>query len=296
MKAAVCYEHGKPLVVEDISIDPPGKREVKVRMAATAICHSDIHVLRGELIPQVPIVAGHESSGYIEEIGEGVTSVNPGDPVVIALVANCGHCHHCLTGLPHLCQFEWPLKTQSRLHNKKGQSLAQMVKVGSLAEYTIGTYPVIAVDILDSKLEAAKKFGATHNVNAKMGDPIKAVQDLTSKRGADYIFITVGSVAAMQQGFKMSAPRGTTVLVGLPPPNDTLALSPFEFIGTERVLTGSFMGSTNLQVDIPMLVELYQSGKLKLDELITHRYSLEQVNEAIESVESGEALRNIIMF
>ncbi|HEX7475251.1 MAG TPA: Zn-dependent alcohol dehydrogenase [Dehalococcoidales bacterium] len=360
MKAAVCYELGKPLVVEDINIDAPKKGEVKVKMAATAICHSDIHALRGELGPQVPVVGGHESAGYVDAIGEGVDTVKIGDPVIVSLVASCGHCYYCRKGQPHLCEFNWPLMTESRFKNKKGQSLAQMFKVGSFAEFTIvdqsqvvkvpqdmpldraallacgvitgfgavvwrmavkainsvvvigtggvglnaiqgaaftGAYPVIAVDVLDSKLEAAKKFGATHVINAKQGDPIEAVKKLTSGRGADYVFVTVGSSSAMAQGFRMSGKRGTTVLVGLPTPNDpTMALSPFEFIGTERVMTGGFMGSANLAIDIPNLVSLYKAGKLKLDELITNRYPLDKINEAIESVEKGQALRNVIVF
>jgi S-(hydroxymethyl)glutathione dehydrogenase/alcohol dehydrogenase len=100
----------------------------------------------------------------------------------------------------------------------------------------------------------------------------------------------------MHQGLAMSAPRGTTVLVGLPPAVESLTISPFDFIRPERVLTGSFMGTVNTSVDIPRLVELYQVGRLKLDELITGRYPLEQINEAIESVERGEALRNVIVF
>jgi S-(hydroxymethyl)glutathione dehydrogenase/alcohol dehydrogenase len=360
MKAAVCYELGKPLIVEDISIDPPKKGEVKVKMAATAICHSDIHGLRGELMPLGPVVGGHESAGYIDSVGEGVTSVKPGDPVVVSLVASCGHCYYCLKGEPHLCEYPWPLQTESRFKNKKGQSIAQMFKVGSFAEYTIvdqsqvvkvpqdmpldraallacgvitgfgsvvwraqvkamssvviigtggvglnaiqgaaftGAYPVIAVDILDSKLEAARNFGATHTINSMQVDCIEAVRKLTSGRGADYVFITVGSASAVKQGFEMTAKRGTTVAVGLPTPKDpTLTLSPFEFIGPERVITGSFMGSVNLQIDIPKLVDLYKAKKLKLDELITNRYPLEQINEAIEAVEKGQALRNVIVF
>ena len=75
MKAAVCYELGKPLVIEDINIDPPQKGEVKVKLSATAICHSDIHALAGELPGKTPVVGGHESAGYVEEVGEGVTKV-----------------------------------------------------------------------------------------------------------------------------------------------------------------------------------------------------------------------------
>jgi S-(hydroxymethyl)glutathione dehydrogenase / alcohol dehydrogenase len=359
MKAAVCYELGKPLVVEDVEIDPPQKGEVKVRIAATAICHSDIHALRGELGPRVPLLAGHESAGYVDAVGEGVTGVKAGDPVVVSLVASCGHCYYCLSGLRHLCEFKWPLQTESRFHNKKGQSLFQMVRVGSFSEYTVvdqsqvvkipsnlpmdraallacgvitgfgsvvwrarvqplqsavvigvggvglnavqgaafcGANPVIAVDVIESKLKAARDFGATHTLNATQGDPIDAVKKLTSGRGADYVFVTVGNVSAMKQGYQMSGKRGMTVMVGLMSPGEILPISPMEFIGSERVLTGSFMGSTNLQLEIPKLVELYQAGKLKLSELITKRFRLEQINEAIESVERGEALRNVIMF
>jgi S-(hydroxymethyl)glutathione dehydrogenase/alcohol dehydrogenase len=359
VKAAVLHEFGKPLVIEDIEIDPPKKEEVKVRMAATAICHSDIHFLRGELHGGLPAVAGHESSGYIEEVGEGVTNFKHGDPVVISLISSCGHCLYCNSGKPHLCETDMPLNKETRLHDKQGKKVWNMARVGSMAEYVIvdqsqvvkipqempmdraallgcgvitgfgsvvnrakvpamssvvvvgtggvglnaiqgaafsGAYPLIAVDVLDNKLKAAMAFGATHTVNAKEGDPVEAVKKLTSGRGADFVFVTVGSAAAMMQGFSMSGRRGMTVLVGLPSPKDRISFSPFEFIGTERVLTGSNMGSTNMKIDIPQLVTLYQAKKLKLDELISGHYPLEKINEAIESVEKGEALRNVIMF
>jgi S-(hydroxymethyl)glutathione dehydrogenase/alcohol dehydrogenase len=358
MKAAVCYEFGKPLVVEDIKIDHPSGREVKVKLAATAICGSDIHFLREDAPgKKTPAVAGHESSGYIEEIGPEVTSLKPGDPVVISLISSCGHCLYCATGVPHLC--ETALPRGNHLRNGKGEVMDVFVRTGTLAEYAIvdqsqtvkiaadipmdraallgcgvitgfgaavnraqvkalssvvvvgtggvglnaiqgsafsGAYPLIAVDVVDSKLKAALAFGATHIINSAKEDPLEAVKKLTSGRGAEYVFITVGSVAAIRQGFTMSGRRGMTVIVGIPSRKDSPALSPFEFIGTERVLTGCNMGSTNMRVHIPLLIELYRAGKLKLDELITGRYPLERVNEAIESVERGEALRNVIVF
>jgi S-(hydroxymethyl)glutathione dehydrogenase/alcohol dehydrogenase len=359
MKAAVCYEFGKPLVVEEVDLAPPHKGEVKVRLAATAICHSDIHDIRGELRGPLPFVPGHESAGYVEELGEGVTSVKPGDHVLVSLLISCGKCRNCTRGRPHMCLAKWPLDTERRIRNKQGQELRPSVKIGGFAEYVVvheqqlvkvpeempldrvallacgvatgfgavvnrarvrpmesvvvigtggvglnsvqgaaicGAYPVIAVDISDSKLEAARSFGATHTVNSSQEDAVEAVKKLTDEDGADYVFVTVGSMAAIQQGFSMLAPRGTEVMVGLPSFQDKLTLSPFDFIRPERVLTGSFMGTTNLTVDIPRLIELYQAGELKLDELITGRYPLEQINEAVESVERGEALRNVIMF
>lgn len=357
MKAAVCYEFGKPLVVEEVDIDPPQKGEVKVRLGATAICHSDIHVIRGAWGGKLPIVPGHESAGYIEELGENVTSVKPGDTVVVSLLASCGRCLYCVTGRPHLCEARWPLNRESRLRNKRGQSLTHMTRTATFAEHAIvhesqvvpvprempidraallacgvitgfgavvnrarveplssvvvvgtggvglnsvqgaaysGAYPIIAVDISDSKLEAARAFGATHTVNASDKDAVTKVQQLTEGRGADYVFVTVGIAAAVQQGFAMSGPRGMTVVVGIPPRVETITLPPY--LPGERMLTSSSMGTTRLSVDVPKLVALYQAGRLKLDELITARYPLEQINEAIESVEKGQALRNVIMF
>jgi Zn-dependent alcohol dehydrogenase len=158
-----------------------------------------------------------------------------------------------------------------------------------------GAYPVIAVDRLDSKLEAARTFGATHTLNAaKVSDPVQAIKEMTSGRGADYVFVTVGSTAAVRQGLSMLGRQGMAVIVGLA--TETLSSSPMEYIDGEKTLTGSFMGTTNLSVDIPRLVTLYQAGRLKLDELITARYSLGQINEAIDAVKKGEALRNVIVF
>jgi len=357
MKAAVCYEFGKPLVVEEIDIDPPKKSEVKVRIGATAICHSDIHSIKGELGGGVPLVPGHESAGWVEEVGEGVTSLKPGDGVVVSLLKSCGHCLFCRTGRPFLCEADWPHTIERRLHNKKGEGLRASTGVGGFAEYVIvdqsqcvvvpedlpmdraallacgvitgfgavvnraqvkpmesvvvigiggvglnsvqgaalsGANQIIAVDVLDSKLEAAKAFGATHTVRADARDAVKQVQALTAGRGSDYVMVTVGSTTAIQQGYAMAGPRGMIVVVGLSPRGESLTLP--VFFGGERMVTSSSMGTTKLAVDVPKLVALYQAGRLKLDELITARYPLEKINQAIASVERGEALRNVIMF
>ena len=357
MKAAVCYEFGKPLVVEDIDIDPPKQGEVKVRLRATAICHSDIHLIRGDFGGDVPVLAGHESAGYVEEVGENVTLVKPGDTVVISLIAWCGRCPQCVSGRTHLCQFRWPLNRESRIHTKQGQDIRHMTRTATFAEYAIvdqsqavpipvdmpmdrasllacgvitgfgavvhtaqvramssvvvvgaggvglnavqaaafsGAYPVIAVDLLDFKLEAARTFGATHTVKASDEDAVQQVRQLTD-RGADYVLVTVGASAAIEQGFAMSRTRGTVVLVGRQPLSETMTL-PTTLSWQERTVTTSTMGSTPLSVDIPKLVALYKAGRLKLDELITGHYSLDQINQAIESVDRGEALRNVIMF
>jgi S-(hydroxymethyl)glutathione dehydrogenase/alcohol dehydrogenase len=359
VKAAVSYESGKPLVIEEVDIDPPKPGEVKVKIAAAAVCHSDIHAIRGELPQVFPSVPGHESSGYIEEVGEGVTSVKKGDPVVASLLISCGKCLFCTTGRPHLCEAVWPRDEESPIRNKKGQRLMQMFRIGSFAEYTVihetqvvkipadmpmdsasllacgaitgfgavvhrakvevgsscviigtggvglnsvqgaaisGAYPVIAVDLSDSKLEAAKAFGASHTVNSGKVDAIEGVKELTGGRGADYVFVTVGNAEAARMGFSMTGRGGMAVMVGLPHFKDSINVSPIEFILGEKTMTGSFMGTTNLGLHIPKMIDLYQAGILKLDELITNRYPLEGVNEAIDAVLEGKALRNVLTF
>jgi Zn-dependent alcohol dehydrogenase len=159
-----------------------------------------------------------------------------------------------------------------------------------------GAATIIAVDILDSKLEAAKRFGATHTINARDEEAVPAVLDLTEGRGADYAFAATGSSQVISQITDMVRKGGAAVVVGMPPNEDVEFTVNAHTLTWDRTLKGSFMGSTRLVTDIPRLAELYQRGRLKLDELITGRYPLESINEAIESVEQGQALRNVIVF
>jgi Zn-dependent alcohol dehydrogenase len=158
-----------------------------------------------------------------------------------------------------------------------------------------GAQPIIGVDTLESKLESAKHFGATHSVLAQ-SNVKEFVFDLTSGRGADYVFVTVGSARAMAQGLTLIRRGGTYVQVGMPASGVMLEVESANFAGDAQKILGSKMGSIRPQVDIPKLVSLYQQGRLKLDELITKRYKLEDINEAIAAVKRGEALRNVIVF
>lgn len=160
----------------------------------------------------------------------------------------------------------------------------------------VGAHPIIAVDRLETKLTTAQAFGATHTINGAQQDPIAAVKELTLGRGVDYAFVTVGSPTAVAQGIDMIRIAGTVVVVGIPPEEATVPLPIGNLVVDERRVIGCLMGSTRLRVDVPRLVELYRHGRLKLDELITARYPLEQINEAITAMETGEVLRNMIVF
>jgi S-(hydroxymethyl)glutathione dehydrogenase/alcohol dehydrogenase len=159
-----------------------------------------------------------------------------------------------------------------------------------------GARHVVAIDLLDDKLETARAFGATHVVNPRRHDAVRFVKELTDGRGADYVFLTVGSANAITQGFDMIRKHGTAVLIGLVPDGTVVPIPANRIALTEGRIIGSFLGSTRLNVAFPQLADLYAQGRLKLDELITQTFSLEQINEAIAIVERGEAVRNVIVF
>ena len=159
-----------------------------------------------------------------------------------------------------------------------------------------GASQIIAIDLLPNKLAAAKAFGATHTLNGRDGDVVQGVLALTEGRGVDYAFATVGSPRAIEQVIGMVHQTGKAVIVGMPANDEVMFSVNAHHMTTGRTITGSPMGSTRLFVDVPRLVQLYQEGRLKLDELITKRYGLSEINEAIDSMARGEALRNVIIF
>lgn len=360
MKAAVCYEFGAPLVIEDLTLRAPRRDEVRVKVSATAICHSDLHDINGDFGGMVPFVGGHETAGHVEEVGADVTAVKPGDAVIVSLLESCGTCSFCRTGRPYFCETKTTYDVQGTLTDGQGRDIVQKARVGGFAEYvlvsesqlvkidddfpmelasllacgvitgfgavvnrarvrpfesvvvvgtggvglnavqgalTCGANPIIAVDIVDSKLQRARQFGATHGVNGASVDAVETVKEITGGKGVDYAFVTVGSAGAMQQAFAMLCRGGSAVMVGIPPATDPLVGVPAaELAINEKTLTGGFMGSTRLSVDVPGLIALYKAGRYKLDELVAERYPLDRINEALASSKGGEALRNVITF
>ncbi len=359
MKAAVCYEFGKPLVIEEVILDPPKKHEVRVKLSACAICHSDILYMDGAWGGTLPAIYGHEAAGVVAQVGPGVTRASVGEPVVVTLIRSCGNCFFCNKDMPNMCETTFRLDKQGPLHTKDGKPILQALRTGAFAEEVVvhesqivpvptdmpmdsasliacgvitgygavvntaavpagssvvvigaggvglnsiqgaalsEASPLIAIDLFESKLKAAEQFGATHGINATKGDVIRQVQALTEGRGADYVFVTVGSQKAIQQGLGLMRRAGTLVLVGMPASGVKLTIEAANFAGDGQHVMGSKMGSTRLPVDVPKLVSLYQDGRLKLDELVTKRYPLEDINEAIAAVKRGEALRNVIVF
>ncbi len=159
----------------------------------------------------------------------------------------------------------------------------------------VGAHPIIALDLAASKLAAAHAFGATDTVDSSSGDVVGAVRALTAGRGADFTVVAVGAAPAIELGLQLTRRGGTTVIIGMPASGVLATFDPGGLANDSQRIVGSKMGSTVMARDIPRLVELYRQGTLRLDELISGRYPLEQVNEAMASVVAGEALRNVIV-
>jgi S-(hydroxymethyl)glutathione dehydrogenase / alcohol dehydrogenase len=359
MKAAVLHAVNQPLTIEQIDIRRPGHGEVLVRTVASGVCHSDLHFVDGLWPTGFPVVLGHEAAGVVEEVGEAVTYVKAGDPVVLSFAPFCGTCRDCTTGSPHLCtnpsaRFPAGKDAPPRL-TWNGNPVNQFANMASFAEYmvvpenglvkvpkempldkaalvgcsvmtgigavlntakvaegetvaVIGTggvglnviqgavlasaSKIIAIDVLDNKLEYAKTMGATHTINAAQTDAVKAVQDLTGF-GVDFAFEAIGNVKAARQAFDMIRRGGTAVIVGMMPFNSTIELPGAAFLGEKKAI-GSFYGSTRFRVDMPRLCDFYLQGKIKLDELVTRRYDLSEINEAFEAMKKGEVARSIM--
>jgi Zn-dependent alcohol dehydrogenase len=158
----------------------------------------------------------------------------------------------------------------------------------------VGCAAIIAVDLRESALRLAREFGATHIVDGSQQDVVESVKELTGGRGADYVFDTVGAPATLNQALECSRKGGAVVVTGLSR-TDTMASFPtFPFVMQEKRLIGSLYGSGQPSVDIPQLVTLFQEGRLKLRELVTHRYQLSQVNDALNALAAGTDARGII--
>jgi S-(hydroxymethyl)glutathione dehydrogenase/alcohol dehydrogenase len=158
-----------------------------------------------------------------------------------------------------------------------------------------GARQIIAVDMFDSKLEMALKVGATHTVNTQNGSPVQAVRELTKGAGVDHAFEAVGNAALVRQAIESLAVRGTATIVGVLPPNAVIEF-PWMAIRPECKVQTSRMGSNRFRVDIPRYLELYRQGRLLLDEMVSVRGHLPDVNEAFRAMKAGEVARTVLTF
>ncbi len=372
IKAAILEEMGlsppyavsKPLKVQEVDLDGPGPGEVLLRIAAAGLCHSDLSVINGDRPRPLPMALGHEGAGVVEEVGEFVDDLKPGDPVVCVFVPSCGHCAPCREGRPALCEpgaehnGAGDLLSGARRLSRNGAPLNHHLGVSCLAEYATvsrrslvpidhdiplpvaalvgcavltgagaafntgavrpggsvavvglggvglaavmgaaaaGAETIVAIDRLDSKLEAARRAGATHVFRSDDPDVVAKVRQAT-RGGVESALEFAGATAALELAYAITRRGGMTVTGGLPNPKAKLSLPAVSLVAEERTLKGSYLGSGVPARDIPRYLGLLRRGKLAIEQLLTHTMKLEDINEGFDRLAEGSAIRQLVEF
>ncbi|GAA2136246.1 S-(hydroxymethyl)mycothiol dehydrogenase [Nocardioides koreensis] len=357
VKAVIARAKGQPVEVTTINVPDPGPGEALVKVQACGVCHTDLHYREGGINDDFPFLLGHEAAGVVEAVGDDVTSVAPGDFVVLNWRAVCGDCRACDRGEPWYC-FATHNATQ-KMTLEDGTELSPALGIGAFAEKTLvaagqctkvdpsarpaavgllgcgvmagigaaintgavtrgksvavigcggvgvaavagsalaGASPVIAVDIDPKKLEAAKKLGATHIVDSSQTDPVAAIQELTGGFGADVVVEAVGRPETWRQAFYARDLAGTVVLVGVPTPDMLVPDIPLiDVFGRGGSLKSSWYGDCLPSRDFPMLVDLYQQGRLDLDAFVTEEIGIDDVEAAFDRMHAGDVLRSVVI-
>jgi NDMA-dependent alcohol dehydrogenase len=364
-RAAVVHEPGKPIEIEELDLDGPRDGEVLIKYLYSGLCHSDLHIVLGDLAGRLPMVLGHEGAGIVEEVGPGVTRVKPGDHVVCSFVPACGVCRYCATGRQSICDLgantlEGSLPGPRFPISGPGGEYGAMCMLGTFSQYGVihqascvkvdddlpldkavlvgcgvptgwgsavntanvspgdtvvifgiggiginavqgaryaGAKNVIAIDPLENKREKAMELGATHAF-ASAAELQEPLVNMTRGQLADSAIITVGLVdeQVVAEGFNAIGKGGTVVVTGLNKLEEpTIHLSGSILTLFRKTVKGSLFGDCNPTFDIPKILGLYQSGDLKLDELITRTYTLDQVNEGYDDLQAGKNIRGVMV-
>jgi S-(hydroxymethyl)mycothiol dehydrogenase len=358
VQAVVARAKGEPVSIETINVPDPGPGEALVQVQACGVCHTDLHYREGGINDDFPFLLGHEAAGVVEAVGDDVTSVAPGDFVILNWRAVCGSCRACNRGEPWYC-FATHNATQ-KMTLADGTELSPALGIGAFADKTLvaagqctkvdasaraaavgllgcgvmaglgaaintgnvsrgnsvavigcggvgaaaiagsalaGAETIIAVDIDDRKLEGARKMGATHTINSKDADPVPAIQELTGGNGADVVIDAVGRPETWKQAFYARDLAGTVVLVGVPTPDMRIPDIPLiDVFGRGGALKSSWYGDCLPTRDFPMLVSLYQQGRLDLDAFVSEEIALGDVEAAFEKMHQGDVLRSVVLF
>lgn len=365
MGAQAPFVQSQPLTIEELELRDPGPGEVLIQLKAAGLCHSDLSVITGARPRPTPMALGHEASGVVVSLGEGVHDLKQGDLVALVFVPSCGHCLMCMEGRPALCEPGAKANTEGtllsgarRLYGFGGKPVHHHVGVSAFADHAVvsrrscvkitadidpvdaalfgcavltgvgavvntagvragqstaivglggvgfsavlgalasGARHVIAVDLHESKLETAKRLGATAVFNAKDPELLEKIKDIT-QGGVDFALEFAGASLAMESAYRMTRRGGTTVTASLPPPGETWGLQHVNLVAEERTVKGSYVGSCIPERDVPRYVDLYLAGKLPVNLLVGQRLKLAQINEGFDRLNTGEAMRDLIVF
>ena len=359
VKGVIARSAHAPVEVVDIHVPDPGPGEALVRVQACGVCHTDLHYREGGINDEFPFLLGHEAAGIVEAVGPDVTSVAPGDFVILNWRAVCGQCRACRRGQPQYC-FDTHNATQ-KMTLANGTALSPALGIGAFAAKTlvaagqctkvdpsapataagllgcgvmaglgaavntgavqrgqslavigcggvgaaaiaggrlVGAATIIAIDIDDRKLASAQQFGATHTINSHGLDHdgvVAAIQDLTHGHGADVVIDAVGRPETYKQAFYGRDLAGTVVLVGVPNPASVLELPLIDFFSRGGALKSSWYGDCLPSRDFPMLIDLFQQGRLPLDKFVSETIGIDDIEAAFTKMQAGDVLRSVVV-
>ncbi|MCP4419894.1 MAG: alcohol dehydrogenase catalytic domain-containing protein [Chloroflexi bacterium] len=339
MKAAILYAAKEPLRVEEIPTPTPGAGEVLIKVAACGLCHTDLHYIDHgtPTFKKPPIILGHEVSGTIAGVGDGVTDWKEGDRVLLPAVYGCGTCAMCRTGRENVCERmvmfgnnvdggyaeyilapakdtlalpdELPLIESAIIADATTTPYHAVVNRGQVkpgdrvvvfgcggiginvvqVAAAVGAQ-VIAVDIADQKLEWARELGAHITLNSTKFERIdKEIRKLTGG-GADIGFEAIGNPVVQSQTFNSLRTGGRFVVVGFA--SKPMQLNTGKVMYREMEIIGS-LGCR--AVDYPRVIELARQGKIKVKELVTARFSLDDINEGLDVLRAGTGIRSVVV-
>jgi alcohol dehydrogenase, propanol-preferring len=332
-RAAVVREFKSPLSLEEVAAPELAWGQVRVKVEASGLCHTDIHAAHGDwpVKPSPPFIPGHEGVGIVQELGAGVSEVAVGDRVAMPWLGYaCGVCDYCVSVWETLCESQQnmgysidggfgeyasafahyvvkvpegidpfdaaPLTCAGvttykavKVAGTRSSDLVAVFGVGGLGHLAIQYAAiaggrVIAVDLLDEKLELARQLGAEFTVNAAKEDPVQAIKQLG---GADQAIALAVSPKAFEQAYGTLRRGGKLVFVALPADNH-VTLPIFETVLQGITIVGSIVGT---RTDLREVFELHAAGKTKV---IREVRSLDQVNESIDDVEHGRVAARIV--
>jgi S-(hydroxymethyl)glutathione dehydrogenase/alcohol dehydrogenase len=372
-KAAAYFEGDKDWTIVETDLQAPRAGEVRIKMAAAGLCHSDDHTIKGisvvhdpaNGIIQFPTVGGHEGAGVVVEVGAGVTSVEPGDHVITSWIPSCGRCRACVDGMQMLCDLGANLQNPGAMRDKArhhyGDDVLFTFGLGTFSENVIadetmivkiekdipldiaalcgccvltgwgssvnrakvkvgdvvvvvgcggvgsaavqgarmaGARYVVAVDPVPFKREKALGFGATHTAES-VEAALPIVADISWGEFADAVIMTPSTLFGdlIQPAMELVRKGGVLVTTAVAPIwQHDIKLDLFSFAMSNKTMAGCVYGQCNPRSDIPRVLKLWREGRLNLEDMITTRYRLEDVNRGYEDLHEGKNIRGIIDF
>jgi S-(hydroxymethyl)glutathione dehydrogenase/alcohol dehydrogenase len=341
---------------DDVTVIGPGPGEVRIRVRAAGVCHSDLSARNGALPQPVPAVLGHEAAGDVVAVGDGVDDLAEGDRVIVNWLPACGACSSCRHGEPYLCMAHVMLGYVQPRFLAGDTPVFGMAGCGAFAEEVVvprqgavkvaddvpyevaalvgcgvmtgvgavintadvrpgaavavigcggvgiaaiqgarlaGAAVIVGVDRVAGKHDVARRFGATHTVTPDGLSDLST--EVTGGEGFDYAFDVVAVPQTLRAAWTATRRGGAVVVVGAGRADHHVEFSPFELLFEGKRILPSLYGSADVRRDFPRLLDLWRAGRLDLAGMISHRLSLDEVDDALAALGRGDVVRQIIV-